>query len=261
MQYAVLVALALLATYIATAYFVYHRAFVPVRPADVEDLTFTPFEFQADYEDVELVTADGVNFGAWYFRQPGSPQTVIVSGGHKGQRPRPDHLRHQGGAGAAGGDRLRAQTHTAGAHRFARVLDGRGRLVARRRRRAWRRGAGARQSLQRPAHLAHRERAHASAAAGHAVRLARRADAARAQRQQACRLQPDFGSELARAATAVLHPRRRGPHHQREPQPPPVRRVPRAARDLDRAGRASCRRVLRGPAAVRRAGRRLFRAP
>ncbi|TMD19541.1 MAG: alpha/beta fold hydrolase [Chloroflexi bacterium] len=86
MQYAVLVALALLATYIAVAYFVYHRAFVPVRPADVEDLTFTPFEFQADYEDVELVTADGVNFGAWYFRQPGSPQTVIVSGGHKGQR-------------------------------------------------------------------------------------------------------------------------------------------------------------------------------
>ena len=86
MQYAVLVALALLATYIAVAYFVYHRAFVPVRPADVEDLTFTPFEFQADYEDVELVTADGVNFGAWYFRQPGSRQTVIVSGGHKGQR-------------------------------------------------------------------------------------------------------------------------------------------------------------------------------
>ncbi|TMF00273.1 MAG: alpha/beta fold hydrolase [Chloroflexi bacterium] len=86
MQYAVLVALALLATYIAVAYFVYHRAFVPVRPADVEDLTFTPFEFQADYEDVELVTADGVNFGEWYFRQPGSPQTVIVSGGHKGQR-------------------------------------------------------------------------------------------------------------------------------------------------------------------------------
>ncbi len=86
MQYAVLIALVLPATYIAMAYFVYHRSFVPVRPADVEDLTFTPFEFQADYEDVELVTADGVNFGAWYFRQPGSPQTVIVSGGHKGQR-------------------------------------------------------------------------------------------------------------------------------------------------------------------------------
>ncbi len=86
MQYAVLIALVLLATYIAIAYVVYHRAFAPVRPAGLEDLTFTPFEFQADYEDAELVTADGVNFGAWYFRQPGSPQTVIVSGGHKGQR-------------------------------------------------------------------------------------------------------------------------------------------------------------------------------
>jgi dipeptidyl aminopeptidase/acylaminoacyl peptidase len=86
MQYAVLVALVLLAIYIAIAYAIYHRAFAPVRPADAEDFMFSPFEFQADYEDVELVTADGVNFGAWYFRQPGSPQTIIVSGGHKGQR-------------------------------------------------------------------------------------------------------------------------------------------------------------------------------
>ena len=86
MQYPVLVVLVLLATYVALAYVVYHRAFVPVRPATLEDFSFTPFEFQADYEDVELVTADGVNFGAWYFRQPGSPQTVIISGGHKGQR-------------------------------------------------------------------------------------------------------------------------------------------------------------------------------
>ena len=86
MQYAVPVALVLLATYIAIAYAVYHRAFAPVRPADATDFMFSPFEFQADYEDVDLVTADGVNFGAWYFRQPGSPQTVIVSGGHKGQR-------------------------------------------------------------------------------------------------------------------------------------------------------------------------------
>src|SRR2546427_8140769 len=86
MQYAVLVALVLLATYIAIAYAVYHRAFAPVRHADAGDFMFSPFEFQADYEDVELVTADGVNFGAWFFRQPGSPQTIIVSGGHKGQR-------------------------------------------------------------------------------------------------------------------------------------------------------------------------------
>jgi uncharacterized protein len=86
MQYAVSVALALLAVYAAVAYVIYHRAFVPLRPAYLDDFTFTPFEFQADYEDVELVTADGIAFGAWYFRQPGSPQTVIVSGGHKGQR-------------------------------------------------------------------------------------------------------------------------------------------------------------------------------
>lgn len=86
MQYAVLIALVLLATYLAISYYLYRRAFVPARPADAADFTFTPFEFQADYEDVDLVTADGVNFGAWYFRQPGSPQTVIVSGGHKGER-------------------------------------------------------------------------------------------------------------------------------------------------------------------------------
>jgi dipeptidyl aminopeptidase/acylaminoacyl peptidase len=86
MQYVVIVALVLLATYVAVAYSVYRRAFVPVRPGNLEDFSFTPFEFQADYEDVELVTADGINFGAWYFRQPGSPQTVIISGGHKGQR-------------------------------------------------------------------------------------------------------------------------------------------------------------------------------
>jgi fermentation-respiration switch protein FrsA (DUF1100 family) len=86
MPYAALVALALVAIYVVLAYVVYHRAFVPLRPFYLDDFTFTPYEFQADYEDVELVTADGVAFGAWYFRQPGSPQTVIVSGGHKGQR-------------------------------------------------------------------------------------------------------------------------------------------------------------------------------
>jgi len=86
MPYAALVALALIAIYVVLAYVVYHRAFVPVRPFYLDDFSFTPYEFQADYEDVELVTADGVAFGAWYFRQPGSPQTIIVSGGHKGQR-------------------------------------------------------------------------------------------------------------------------------------------------------------------------------
>ncbi len=72
--------------YLALAYQVYRQAFVPDPPTFLDDFTFTPFEFQADHEEVELVTADGISFGAWHFRQPGSPQTVIVSGGHKGQR-------------------------------------------------------------------------------------------------------------------------------------------------------------------------------
>src|SRR3989440_11589978 len=86
MAYVGLTLPALLAVYLLLAYYVYVRAFVPARPFYLDDFTFTPYEFQADYEDVELATADGVAFGAWYFRQPGSPQTVIVSGGHKGQR-------------------------------------------------------------------------------------------------------------------------------------------------------------------------------
>jgi uncharacterized protein len=76
----------LLILYLGLSYQLYRRAFVPARPLYLDDFTFTPFEFQADYEEVELVAADGVTFGAWHFRQPGSPQTVIVSGGHKGQR-------------------------------------------------------------------------------------------------------------------------------------------------------------------------------
>jgi fermentation-respiration switch protein FrsA (DUF1100 family) len=84
--YLALAGAGLLALYVAISFQVYRRAFVPERPTALDDFTFTPFEFQADYEEVELVTADGVNFGAWHFRQPGSPQTVIVSGGHKGQR-------------------------------------------------------------------------------------------------------------------------------------------------------------------------------
>ena len=82
----VFVLVAVLVVYVALSYRVYVRAFVPPPQAWLDDFTFTPFEFQADYEDVDLVTADGVNFGAWHFRQPGSPQTVVISGGHKGQR-------------------------------------------------------------------------------------------------------------------------------------------------------------------------------
>src|SRR3989442_15563144 len=86
MPYIVLVPAVLLSLYIGASYLLCRRAFVPAKPRPLDDFTFTPFEFQADYEEVELVTADGINFGAWLFRQPGSPQTVIVSGGHKGQR-------------------------------------------------------------------------------------------------------------------------------------------------------------------------------
>src|SRR5229473_2127324 len=86
LTYAVLILAGLALLYLGLSYQVYRRAFAPPRQAWLDDFKFTPFEFQADYEDVELVTADGINFGAWHFRQPGSPQTVIVSGGHKGQR-------------------------------------------------------------------------------------------------------------------------------------------------------------------------------
>src|SRR6267378_4630642 len=86
MAYAALVPVALLTLYFLVSYAVYRRAFVPDKPAFLDDFTFTPFEFQADSEEAELATADGISFGAWHFRQPGSPQTVIVSGGHKGQR-------------------------------------------------------------------------------------------------------------------------------------------------------------------------------
>src|SRR2546428_8335495 len=86
LTYASLVIIGLFLLYGAVSFQIYRRAFLPPRPIWLDDFTFTPFEFQADYEEVELVTADGINFGAWHFRQPGSPQTVIISGGHKGQR-------------------------------------------------------------------------------------------------------------------------------------------------------------------------------
>src|SRR5229473_1776833 len=86
MTYVALAGAVLLVLYVALSYQLYRRAFVPNKPSFLDDFSFTPYEFQADYEEVELVTADGVAFGAWYFRQPGAPQTIIVSGGHKGQR-------------------------------------------------------------------------------------------------------------------------------------------------------------------------------
>jgi len=64
----------------------YRRLFVPARPEFLDDFAFTPWEFQADYEELDLTTTDGVAFGAWFFRQTGSRQVIVVSPGHKGRR-------------------------------------------------------------------------------------------------------------------------------------------------------------------------------
>src|ERR1700737_74272 len=82
----ILLLAAVLVAYFGACAYLYVYLFVPRRSAWLDDFVFTPWEFQADYEEVELETADGVPFGAWYFRQPGSPQTVVVSPGHKGER-------------------------------------------------------------------------------------------------------------------------------------------------------------------------------
>jgi fermentation-respiration switch protein FrsA (DUF1100 family) len=72
--------------YLVLCTLLYRRLFVPDGPAWQDDFAFTPYEFQADYEEVDLMTADGVSFGAWFFRQPGTPQAIVISPGHKGRR-------------------------------------------------------------------------------------------------------------------------------------------------------------------------------
>src|SRR5205823_2932959 len=77
---------ALLAVFVGLSALLYRRLFLPQHPTFLDDFEFTPWEFQADYEEVDLVTADGVAFGAWFFRQSGSPQVIVISPGHKGRR-------------------------------------------------------------------------------------------------------------------------------------------------------------------------------
>ena len=79
------IAIVLLA-YAAACAILYRRLCAPLPRVPLDDFIFTPWEFQADYEDADLVTADGVAFGAWFLRQPGSQQVIVVSPGHKGQR-------------------------------------------------------------------------------------------------------------------------------------------------------------------------------
>ncbi len=75
-----------LAFYLTVCAVLYRRLFVPAQPTFVDDFAFTPWEFQADYEEVDLVTPDGINFPVWLLRQNGSQQTIVISAGHKGQR-------------------------------------------------------------------------------------------------------------------------------------------------------------------------------
>src|SRR3981081_1799825 len=76
----------LLAVFLALCTVLYRRLFRPASPGLLDDFGFTPWEFQVNSEDVDLVTADGISFGAWFFRQSGSPQVVVISPGHKGRR-------------------------------------------------------------------------------------------------------------------------------------------------------------------------------
>jgi fermentation-respiration switch protein FrsA (DUF1100 family) len=80
------VAAALLVVFGLLCATLYRRLCVPPRPSALDDFMFTPWEFQADYEEVDLVTADGVSFGAWFFRQVGAAPVIVISPGHKGRR-------------------------------------------------------------------------------------------------------------------------------------------------------------------------------
>src|SRR5258708_12004496 len=75
-----------LVAFVALSVVIYVRVFIPARPDWLDDFQFTPWEFQADYEEVDLTTLDGVAFGAWFFRQTGSPQVIVISPAHKARR-------------------------------------------------------------------------------------------------------------------------------------------------------------------------------
>ena len=82
-----LAALAVVLTaYIVLCVYLYFRLFVPRRSSRADRFGLSPWEFQAPYEEISLATADGIGISAWYLHQPGSLQTVVVSGGHKGRK-------------------------------------------------------------------------------------------------------------------------------------------------------------------------------
>src|SRR5216683_1180621 len=250
MPYLVLVPAVLLVAYIGASYLLYRRAFVPSKPRPLDDFTFTPFEFQADYEEVELVTADGINFGAWHFRQPGSPQTVIVSGGHKGQR--------QGSLGISAALWRKGFNVILYSYRGWPGSD-RAPITF-----------GIKEVLELEAVIAFARKRIPNArigllgySMGAVVTLlgaAGEPDVPDAYGFAAVGIASTGGAELARAAAPLLHPRRRGQHRFSEPRPPAVRLVPGPARDLDRAGSAPHRRLRGGSSSLCGAGGRVLRA-
>jgi len=279
MAYAALAAVAALA-YLLISYVIYRRAFVPDKAKFLDDFTFTPFEFQADSEEVELQTADGLSFGAWHFRQPGSPQTVIVSGGHKGQRTNSlgisAALWRKGFnvilysyRGMPGSDRapitfgIKEVLELQAVIAFARKRIPHARIgllgysmgaVVSLLGAAGEPGVEAlvldspfsdlstllRENVWRAAKLP-------GAPFVWLVGLMLRLRSGR----QAFGLQPAGCAQLARAAPALLHSRRRRRHHFSGPQPASLRRLPRSARDLDRAGRSAHGGLLRGSSPLR----------
>ena len=80
LTYAGLVAVGLLVLYVALSYKLYRRAFLPPRPIWLDDFTFTPFEFQTDYEEVELTTADGIAPSS-HHPGPAEMSSVLVTTG------------------------------------------------------------------------------------------------------------------------------------------------------------------------------------
>jgi len=55
-----------------------------VRPES--NFSFTPWEFDVDYETVEFETPDGVLLHGWFLRRPASPRVVIAMHGYRGNK-------------------------------------------------------------------------------------------------------------------------------------------------------------------------------
>ena len=86
MAYAAVVLFALLVGYVLISYAIYRRAFVPAKPAFLDDFTFTPFEFGIPYDAVAVPGADGVKLPGWWLYRGESSRVVIICIGYRGRR-------------------------------------------------------------------------------------------------------------------------------------------------------------------------------